>query len=191
MKIFGTLYDKVMQWSTHRYATGWLMFTSFIESIFFPVPTDVMLIPMAISQPKRAVRFGVYAGVASPIGGIVGYALGYYAFDSIQHYLVSLGYQAQFDTLLSWFQRWGVMVMFLAGFTPLPYKLFTICAGVMHMAFVPFLLISLVSRLARFILVAKLSAWGGQKFAHRLRQSIEWIGWAVVLLAVIIYFIFK
>lgn len=191
LKIFGAMYDKVMQWSAHRYATAWLMFTSFIESIFFPVPTDVMLVPMAMKRPKQALKLGIYTAIASALGGVVGYGLGYYAFDYIQEYIVKWGYQGHLDTAMSWFKQWGILVVFIAGFSPIPYKIFTICAGVMQMAFLPFLLTSAISRAARFILVAKLAAWGGEKFAHKLRQSIEWIGWAVVLIAVIIYFIFK
>ena len=80
---------------------------------------------------------------------------------------------------------------FVAGFSPIPYKVFTICAGVMQMAFIPFVITAFVSRFARFILVAKLAAWGGEKFAAKLRKSIEVIGWSVVALAVIIYIILK
>lgn len=191
MKIFGTMYDKVMSWSTHRYATAWLMFVSFIESIFFPIPTDIMLIPMAMNRPKQALKLGIYTAIASAVGGMIGYALGYYAFDSVQEYIVKWGYQEHLETAMSWFKQWGILVVFIAGFSPIPYKVFTICAGVMQMAFLPFVITSVISRAARFILVAKLAAWGGQKFAHKLRQSIEIIGWAVVALAVIIYLILR
>lgn len=191
MKIFGTMYDKVMSWSTHRYATAWLMFVSFIESIFFPIPTDIMLIPMAMNHPKQALKLGIYTAIASAVGGMIGYALGYYAFDSVQEYIVKWGYQGHLETAMSWFKQWGILVVFIAGFSPIPYKVFTICAGVMQMAFLPFVITSVISRAARFILVAKLAAWGGQKFAHKLRQSIEIIGWAVVVLAVIIYLILR
>lgn len=189
MKIFGAMYDKTMEWSKHRYAAFWLSFVSFIEAIFFPIPPDVMLIPMSMSKPQSAVKFAMYTAITSLLGGIVGYALGYYAFDFVEHYVQQWGYQSHWETSISWFEKWGVLVVFVAGFSPIPYKVFTICAGVMQMAFLPFAITAFVSRAARFLLVAKLAAWGGEKFAAKLRKSIEVIGWSVVVLAVIAYLI--
>ncbi|UEA16599.1 DedA family protein [Pasteurella canis] len=191
MKIFSAMYDKTMIWSKHRYATFFLSFTSFIEAIFFPIPPDVMLIPMSMSKPQSAFRFALYTAVASVLGGAVGYGLGYYALDFVQHYIQQFGYQQHWDTAISWFEQWGILVVFVAGFSPIPYKVFTICAGVMQMAFLPFLLTAFISRAARFLLVAKLAAWGGEKFADKLRRSIELIGWSVVALAVLAYFVLR
>lgn len=191
MKIFGAMYDKTMEWSKHRLAAFWLSFVSFIEAIFFPIPPDVMLIPMSMSKPKSAVKFALFTTVASVLGGMIGYAIGYYAFDFVQEYIIKLGYQAHWDTAISWFKQWGVLVVFVAGFSPIPYKVFTIAAGVMQMAFLPFVATAFVSRAARFLLVAKLAAWGGEKFAAKLRRSIEVIGWSVVVLAVIAYLILR
>lgn len=191
MKLFGSLYDKTMQWSQHHLAPFWLAFVSFIEAIFFPIPPDVMLIPMAMAKPQKAVRFAIITGIASVLGGIIGYSLGYFAVDFVTHYVEVFGYLDKWQHVVSWFDKWGVLIVFVAGFSPIPYKVFTLCAGVMQMAFWPFLLAATVSRMARFLLVAKLAAWGGEKFAAKLRKSIEIIGWSVVLLAVIIYFIFR
>ena len=191
MKIFAAMYDKTMEWSKHRYASFWLSFVSFIEAIFFPIPPDVMLIPMAMSKPQQALRFSAYTTIASVLGGAIGFAIGLYGFDFIEPYIAQWGYQNAWDTATAWFEKWGILVVFVAGFSPIPYKVFTICAGVMHMAFLPFLLTALVSRAARFVLVAKLAAWGGERFAAKLRQSIEIIGWSVVALAVIAYFILR
>ncbi|QDJ13470.1 hypothetical protein CEP45_06230 [Mergibacter septicus] len=191
MKLFGSLYDKLIQWSKHRWATFWLLVVSFIEAIFFPLPVDIMLIPMAISKPNQAFRYGLYAGLASTVGGIVGYLIGYYAFDLIKDYLNQWGYQSAWDLAVSWFQQWGILVAFVAGFAPIPYKIFAICAGALQMAFLPFILMSLLSRTLRFLLVAKLSAWGGQRFAAQIRHSIEIIGWSVIVLAIFAYFLIK
>ncbi|TCP94879.1 membrane protein YqaA with SNARE-associated domain [Cricetibacter osteomyelitidis] len=191
MNIFGAMYDKTMQWSRHRFATFWLSFVSFIEAIFFPIPPDVMLIPMSMTKPQNAVKYAIYCAVASAIGGMIGYALGYYAFDWVQHYVTQWGYQHHLDTAMSWFEQWGILIVFVAGFSPIPYKVFTICAGVMQMAFLPFVLTAFISRAIRFLLVAKLSAWGGKRFEAKLRKYIEIIGWAVVVLAVIVYLIFR
>lgn len=191
MKIFGAMYDKTMEWSKHSFATFWLSFVSFIEAIFFPIPPDVMLIPMSMSKPQQAFKFALYTALASALGGVIGYAVGYYAFDIVQEYIIKWGYQASWDKAISWFKEWGVLVVFVAGFSPIPYKVFTIAAGVMQMAFVPFVITAFISRLARFVLVAKLAAWGGERFATKLRKSIEVIGWSVVVLAVILYLILR
>lgn len=185
------MYDKTMEWSKHRFAVFWLSFVSFIEAIFFPIPPDVMLIPMSMSKPKSAVKFAFYTAIASVVGGVIGYAIGYYATDWVENIVQQWGYGAYWSKAISWFEQWGVLVVFVAGFSPIPYKVFTLCSGVMQMAFFPFVITAFISRLARFLLVAKLAAWGGEKFAAKLRKSIEIIGWSVVVLAVIAYFILK
>lgn len=190
MNLFGSIYDKVIEWSKHRYAAFWLSFVSFIEAIFFPIPPDVMLIPMAMSKPQNATKYAIYTTVASVLGGIIGYGIGYFAFDWVKEIIANWGMQANFDKAMGWFETWGVAVVFLAGFSPIPYKIFTICAGVMQMAFFPFVVTAAISRFARFILVAKLSAWGGEKYAEKIRRSIELIGWGTVALAVIGYVLY-
>lgn len=191
MKLFGTIYDKTMQWSKHRYAAFWLSFVSFIEAIFFPIPPDVMLAPMAMSKPQMAARYAVYTTIASVLGGIIGYFIGLYAFDWVKEIIANWGMQASFDKAMHWFEEWGVFIVFLAGFSPIPYKVFTICAGVMQMAFFPFAITAAISRFARFYLVAKLFAWGGEKYADKIRRSIELIGWATIALAVVAYIIYQ
>ncbi|MBF0784956.1 DedA family protein [Muribacter muris] len=190
MKLFGTIYDKTMEWSKHRFAGFWLSLVSFIEAIFFPIPPDVMLIPMSMSKPHLAARYAVYTTLASVLGGIIGYGIGYFAFDWVKEIISNWGMQANFDKAMNWFETWGVAIVFLAGFSPIPYKVFTICAGVMQMAFFPFVITAAISRFARFYLVAKLSAWGGEKYADKIRRSIEIIGWATVALAVVAYFVY-
>lgn len=191
MKLFGTIYDKTMEWAKHRYATFWLSVVSFIEAIFFPIPPDVMLIPMSMSKPHNATRYAIYTTLASIAGGVIGYLIGLYAFDWVKGIIESWGMQANFNKAQRWFETWGVMVVFLAGFSPIPFKVFTICAGVMQMAFFPFAITATISRFARFILVAKLSAWGGEKYAEKIRRSIELIGWGTVALAVVAYTIYQ
>lgn len=190
MKLFGTIYDQTMRWSKHRYASFWLSFVSFIESIFFPIPADVMLAPMAMSKPEKATRYAIYTAIASVLGGIIGYALGYFAFDWVKNIIADWGYQHHFDKSMAWFENWGILVVFIAGFSPIPFKVFTICAGVMQMAFLPFVITAAISRFARFYLVAKLFALFGDKYENQIRKSIEIIGWAVVALAVIAYLIY-
>ncbi|MDG6287388.1 DedA family protein [Glaesserella parasuis] len=190
MKLFGTIYDKTMEWSKHRFAAGWLSFVSFIEATFFPIPPDVMLIPMSMSKPQMATRYAIYTTLASVLGGIIGYFIGLYAFDWVKGIITDWGMQASFDQAMDWFEAWGVAIVFLAGFSPIPFKVFTICAGVLQMSFLPFILTAAISRFARFILVAKLSAWGGEKYADKIRRSIELIGWGTVSIAVAAYVIY-
>ncbi|AHG76350.1 hypothetical protein X808_18300 [Mannheimia varigena USDA-ARS-USMARC-1296] len=191
MKLFEKIYDKTMEWSKHRLAAFWLSLVSFIEAIFFPIPPDVMLIPMSMAKPKNAFKYAFYTTVASVLGGIIGYFIGLYATDWVQGVIASWGMQANFDRAKAWFETWGVAVVFLAGFSPIPFKVFTVCAGVLQMAFFPFVITAAISRFARFILVAKLSAWSGKKYEVRIRHSIELIGWGTIVLAVAAYLLYK
>lgn len=191
MQLFGPLYDKTMRWSRHRLAIYWLALVSFIESIFFPIPPDVMLIPMSMSNPKRWVNYALIAAIMSVLGGIVGYYVGYTSYEWLQTYIIQFGYQAKLEQVINLYHKWGILILFVAGFSPIPYKIFTIASGILQMAFIPFIITSFVSRAARFFLVAKLSAWGGPKFEAKLRHSIEVIGWGVVVLAVIIYVVLR
>ena len=103
----------------------------------------------------------------------------------------ALGYQANFELIKQWFAEWDFWVVFLAGFSPIPYKLFTVTAGMMHMAVVPFMIASIISRSARFFLVAALMKWGGAKMEQKLRQYIDLIGWLCVVAAIVAYFVIK
>ncbi len=192
MKLFGPCYDMALRWARHPHAARYLGGLSFAESVFFPIPPDVMLAPMSLSRPERAWYFAMLTTVASVVGGIAGYLLGYFAFDVwLAPLIESAGYSHKLDTAMQWFAKYGVWVVFLAGFSPIPYKVFTISAGFLQMAFLPFLLASAVGRGARFFLVAGLMRLGGSAMEAKLRQYVEWIGWAVVLLAILAYLILR
>ncbi|NQZ06133.1 MAG: DedA family protein [Algicola sp.] len=192
MKFFSKLYDMVLVWSKHRLAPVYLSILSFAESVFFIIPPDVMLAPMALSKPEKAWRFAFYTSVASVLGGMVGYLLGSLLFEPVvQPLLVSFGYEHKFATISEWFEDWGIWVVFLAGFSPIPYKLFTITAGVMQMAFLPFVIASAISRSLRFYLVAGLMKWGGKPMEDKLRLYVDRIGWGVVILAVLAFLFAK
>lgn len=192
MKIFTVLYDMVLRWSKHRLAPMYLSILSFAESVIFPIPPDVMLAPMALSKPEKAWHYAAYTSIASVLGGIVGYVLGYALFEPVvQPVIDSLGYQAKFDTIQQWFTDWGVWVVFIAGFSPIPYKLFTVTAGMLQMAFLPFVIASAISRSLRFYLVAGLMKWGGKEMEEKLRIYVDRIGWGVVILALVGYVVTK
>lgn len=183
MRIFTHLYDKVLLWAKHPLALRYLCVMSFSESIFFPVPTDVMLAPMVLSKPERAWFLAMIATITSVLGGIVGYYLGFYLFESlIEPHLLAWGYQALYEQTFRWFADYGLWVVFIAGFSPIPYKVFTITAGVMQLSIIPFALISLISRAGRFFLVAALMRWGGSSMKEKLRDYIDAIGWTVVVI---------
>ncbi len=192
MKIFSRMYDMVMRWAVHRHAPWYLAANSFAESVFWPIPPDVMLAPMSLSAPARAWRLALLTTLCSVAGAIVGYWLGYLMFDPwVLPMIKQLHYEAHLATTQAWFARYGIWVVLIAAFTPIPYKVFTVTAGLLQMAFLPFVLISLFGRGLRFFLVAGLMKWGGARMERRLRKSIDILGWLCIVLAVIFYLVFK
>jgi membrane protein YqaA with SNARE-associated domain len=183
--MFKALYEKALIWAKHRHATKYLCALSFSESSFFPIPPDVMLAPMALAQPEKAFRFALLTTLFSVLGGMLGYGIGYFLFDNIAPWLQETKYWEKYLTAESWFKEWGFWAVFVAGFSPIPYKVFTIAAGALQMSFLPFVLASLVGRGARFFLVAMLIAAGGEKLESKLRQYMDIIGWVIVALVVI------
>lgn len=182
-RLWQRLYDRVLLWSAHRRAPAILAVLSFSESSFFPVPPDVMLAPMCLAQPRKSWRFATICTVSSVLGGAVGYLVGRWAFSTIEPWLLASSYASVFQRAVEAFQTWGVIYILLAGFTPIPYKVFTISAGVVGMPFVPFLLGSVVGRGGRFFLVAGIIRWFGDRASDRLRGWVDAAGWIVLLLA--------
>jgi membrane protein YqaA with SNARE-associated domain len=178
-----------MQWALHRHAQWYLAGLSFAESSFFPIPPDVMLAPMALANTQRAWRLAMITTVASTIGGAAGYLIGMFAFDLIQPWMEKLGYMGKYQIAVDWFKQWGIWVVFVAGFSPIPYKLFTIAAGVTSMSFAPFMLASFIGRGARFFLVAGLMRWGGERMEQMFRTYVDRIGWGMVVLVIAIFIV--
>ena len=188
MKIFSALYEWTLKWAEHKFAPRILAVLTFAESVFFPIPPDVLLAPMVMAQRDKAWRFATITTIASVLGGIVGYGLGYLMFEPwIQPLITEFGYQARFDKAMLWFSEWGVWVVFIAGFSPIPYKLFTVSAGFLSMAFLPFLLASAIGRGMRFFMVAGIIRWGGAAMERKLKQWVDVLGWLVVGAIVIAY----
>lgn len=188
MKIFSALYEWTLKWAEHKFAPRILAILTFAESVFFPIPPDVLLAPMVMAQREKAWRFATITTIASVLGGIVGYGLGYLMFDPwIQPLITEFGYQARFDKAMLWFSEWGVWVVFIAGFSPIPYKLFTVSAGFLNMAFLPFLIASAVGRGMRFFMVAGIIRWGGAAMEKKLKQWVDVLGWLVVIAIVVAY----
>lgn len=184
MKLFGPIYDRALIWAAHHHAPGYLAAMSAAESVIFPVPPDVMLAPMTLAQPRRWWRFALICTVASIVGGLLGYALGSYALDAVWPVIERMGWASSFYHVQGLFQRYGFWIVFVAGFTPIPYKIFTIASGATGIALVPFALASFIGRGARFFLVAGLIAWGGERLERTLRRYVETLGWLVAVVIV-------
>lgn len=191
MKLFGALYDRVIRWAGHPHAERYLAAMSFAESSFFPVPPDVLLAPMTIARPRRGWRYALVTTLASVVGGIAGYAIGWFALDLIEPLLRSAGYWDAYEEATRWFMEWGFAAILIAGFSPIPYKVFTIAAGALHMLLPVFIVASFIGRGSRFFIVAGLLIWGGEPMQRRLRQHIDLLGWLSVAAVVAIYLYFR
>ena len=164
------LYDRVLDIAAGPHATAALICVAFAESSFFPLPPDVLLIPMILARPRDAWRLAAICTLASVAGGLLGYAIGYFLFDAIGRPLLEF-YHAmdRYDTLKAGFDQWGVWIIVIKGLTPIPYKLITIASGVVRFNLVAFILASVVSRSLRFLLVAAV-LW---RFGPAARGFIE------------------
>jgi membrane protein YqaA with SNARE-associated domain len=145
-----------------------------------------MLAPMSLASPQKAWYFAGLTTLASVLGGLLGYLIGIFAFDLVEPWLHELGYWDGYLLARSWFDTWGFWAIFLAGFSPIPYKIFTITAGVIAMALVPFVLASAIGRGARFFLVAALMAWGGERMEAALHRYVDRLGWLMILVFVLV-----
>ena len=177
----------MLLWAKHNHAPYYLFVLSFAESSFFFFFSDVMLAPMVLAKPYCAWRYAFLTTVASVVGGLFGYFIGSVAFDWVHPYILQFGYELTYQQIEHGFNKWNFWILFLAGFTPIPYKLFTIAAGALHVTLLPFILGSLVGRGGRFFLVAFLIRWGGVHIDKLLRHYIDRISWFVLSLAIIVF----
>lgn len=189
MRLFGPLYDRVLGWSRHPKAPWYLGGLSFAESSFFPIPPDVMLAPMTLARPERAWALALLTTLTSVAGGVFGYLIGLFAIESIEPWLVSAGYWEAYQQAHAWFETWGFWAVLAAGFSPIPYKMFTIAAGALVMFLPTFVLASIVGRGGRFFLVAGLIRWGGPRMEEKLRHNVELLGWLLVGLLILAWFL--
>ena len=163
-------YDYMLNLASRRNAMYFLFAVAFIESSFFPIPPDVMLIPMVLAAPAKAWRIAGIATIASVLGGAFGYAIGVFFFDLIARPILTFyGYMHQFDVFKDYYHEWGAWIVFGAGITPFPYKVITIASGVVHLDFAVFMLASVVARGMRFYLVA----WLLKKYGEPMKDYIE------------------
>jgi len=189
--MFLKLYDRVISLSAHRRAPSILAALSFTESSFFPVPPDVMLIPMCLARKVKAWEYAALCTLFSVLGGMAGYLIGKLAFGWIEPWLMESHYADTFSNAVAAFETYGFWYILLAGFTPIPYKIFTISAGVVGMPWFAFIGGSVVGRGGRFFLVAGLIRLGGERLALKMRKYIDLIGWVMIVLAIIVFVILK
>ena len=186
MKIFKPLYDKILVWVSRDDSDKYLYALSFLESIVFPIPPDVMLAPMCAARPHDAVRLGLMTTLFSVIGGVLGYALGLFALTLVEPWLMGSSLWDDYVRVQDLFSKWGVWIILIAGFSPLPYKIFTVGAGAFHLFFPAFVIASLLGRGARFLLVAVLLKYLGPALLPKLERWAEGIGWLIVFVFIAI-----
>ena len=198
--MFQTLYKKCLELAAHKSSNFYLGLVSFIESSFFPIPPDAMIIPMVIAKKKEYLKIFLIASIFSVLGGIFGYLIGYLFFDLAMYVIEFYGYQDKVENLkLSMSQGSGFLawlsILFLAGFTPLPYKAFTISSGLIAFNLPVFIIVSLISRGLRFFIVAYLSYRFGELFTDYMeKHGSKWftiIGIIIVIIFIIIYLFLK
>ena len=183
------LYNWVIHFAETRHGTTALFVLSFAESSFFPVPPDVLLAPLALGAPRKWFRFAMACSIASVLGGILGYLIGTFLWSAIgpwaYAHLGSIGLtQENFDKFQAWYDRYDFWIVFTCGFTPLPYKVCTISAGVAGISFPGFLIASAVSRSARFFLIAGLMGWKGERIRPVIEKYFNWLSLAFVVLLI-------
>lgn len=200
MKIFGPLYERTIGWARHRRAPAFLTGLSFAEAVVFPVPPEVMLAPMCLAQPKRGFWFATLSLLGSLAGAVVGYVLGHFAYELVKPLLAALGWMERIDAQVQqlreiaahspWQAFW---LLVLAGFTPIPLKIFTWASGIVGVPLVPFLASMFIGRGKRVYLVALAIRLGGVRAEAALRRYIEPIGWiaSVLLVAAIGWLVWK
>ena len=198
--MFNNLYKKCLDLAAHKSSKYYLAIVSFIESSFFPIPPDVMIIPMVISKKNDFIKIFLITTIFSVLGGMLGYLIGAFFFDFGSQIMSFYGYENKLSNIKEnlvnsdGFYAW-LGILFLAGFTPLPYKVFTIASGLISFNFFIFIFISLVSRGLRFFIVSYLSYKFGNLFTEFMeKHGSKWftiIGLIIVIIGLLIYLIIK
>ena len=183
------LYDWVIHFANTRHGATALFCLSFAESSFFPVPPDVLLAPLTIGAPKKWLRFAIACSIASVLGGIFGYCIGMFLWTQIADWVfANLGWlkltPENFAKFEEWYAKFDFWIVSVCGFTPVPYKVCTISAGIAKISFIGFLIASALSRSARFFLVAGLFGWKGEKIRPFIEKYFNWLTLLFVILLV-------
>ncbi len=179
------LYDWVLSWAHKKYSSAALFVLAFAESSFFPIPPDVLQIALSVAKPKKSFFYALISSIGSVLGGISGYFIGYFLFDSIGKLIIdALGYQAQFNYVGELYKSYAFLAILTAAFTPIPYKVFTIAAGFWKVGLMPLIAASVIGRSARFFLVAALFYFFGPKIKEFIDRYFNIL--TIVFLALLI-----
>jgi membrane protein YqaA with SNARE-associated domain len=178
-------YDWTMRTAAHEKAPQALFLVSFAESSFFPIPPDVMLIPMVLAKRAKAWLYAAICTVASVLGGMAGYTIGYFLFDTLGRWMISAyGLTTQFEAYQAGYAKWGLWIILIKGLTPIPYKLVTIASGAFAFDFWTFVAASIVTRAGRFFLVAGLLYWLGEPARHFVERRLTLVLTGLLVLVI-------
>src|SRR5262245_14567287 len=179
------MYDWCVNAASKPYGTWLLGLVSFVESSFFPIPPDAMLLPMGLAQPKRAYYYATVCTLTSVAGGVLGYVIGAWLYDTVGQWLIQLyGYGAKAEAFREAYRQYGAWIILIKGLTPIPYKIVTITSGLADYPIVPFILLSIVSRGMRFYLVAFLVHRYGERARKIIEERLEF--WAAAFAVVLV-----
>lgn len=183
--MFRRIYDFLIRLSAHPRALHALALVSFAESSFFPIPPDAMVVPMVLANRERAFTIATVCTVASVIGGLAGYGIGYFLYDTLGEWLIGLyGLQRGAQEFQDWYAEWGTWVILIKGLTPIPYKLVTIASGAAHFNLLAFTLASIATRGLRFFLIAALLRAYGPPIRAFIEKRLELVTWGFLALII-------
>ena len=178
-------YDKLIELAESEKAYYWLALIAFCEGIFFPIPPDVMVIPMVIARPERFWRVAGICALASVCGGLVGYSIGFFVYETVGRWIIAtFGMQAAYENFVALFDKWGAWIVALQGFTPIPFKIVTIACGAAKLSVFVFLPAALFTRSARFFIEATLVRIFGAPIRHFIESYLPWVTTGFVVLIV-------
>jgi len=183
--MFRKLYDWTLRLAGHRHAVRYMAAVSFAESSFFPIPPDVMVVPMILARREQAWLIAGVCTISSVLGGALGYAIGYFLYDSVGLFLINLyGAHDATSEFQRWYDQWGAAVILIKGFTPIPFKIVTIASGFFKYNFGVFVLLAALTRGARFFLIAWLLKRYGEPMQVFIERRMNLIGWTFLALLV-------
>lgn len=181
-------YDRMLKLASHRHAPAYLAGVSFTEAVLVPIPPDMLLIPMALAKKTHAWRFAFLTTLSSVLGGLVGYLIGMYFYDSVGRSVIEFyALDGYFSSMAEWYADYGIWIVLVSGFLPIPYKVFTIASGVFAMAVIPFLIGSIIGRATRFYAVSAICYLLGDAVYKIMKR---YTGPAMVILSLLLVLVF-
>lgn len=183
--MFRALYDWTLRLAGHRHAIRWMAVISFCESSFFPIPPDVMVVPMVLARRDQAYFIATVCTIASVLGGMLGYAIGMFLYDSVGQWLIQVyGMAEGIEGFRETYREWGAWIILIKGFTPIPFKLVTIASGIAAFSFPVFVAAATVTRAARFFLIAWLLRRYGATMQELIERRLTLVGWVFLILLI-------